>query len=433
MAMGTIEQLHEALDELAADDVRVAAQADALVELERARTRLDAEIARRVVAMAHTGEHTVFGYKTVKQFLVARTRCAGGEAFRRVRTARELDALPSTFVAWQAGELTSAHADVIAKARHAARADERFGEFEAAMLGFAKRATPEGLAQLLAQWRDALDNDLDRDGAESRTGAQRERRRVDFARSFEGCGLGEIALDPVGAETLEVALDTAYDQLHREHDDRTPAQQRADALVEIARTFLACQPGRANLPTVLVLWSVETMLAEALGDSTLASGARIDPKTAERIACDAFIQHVLVDDDGVPLAMGRQTRTFTPDQYRAMVVRDGGCRGPGCHAPPDRCQAHHDPPWTPHGRTDLDKGWLYCPPCHDHHHERGLQVRGNPNGELHFYDRDGNHIGTTTPRGRAPQIPMKPDRRGLLIELYAPDTDIDDPRESDAA
>ena len=433
MVGSTVEQLHETLDKLLADDVRAAPQAADVVELERARARLDAEIARRLVAMSRTGEHTAYGYETVKQFLVARTRCAGAEAYRQMRTASEIDALSDTQAAWQAGQLTSGHADVIAKARHAARADQRFGEFEPAMLRFAKSATPEGLAQLLAQWRDAVDNDLDRDGSDSRAAKLHEDRRVSFARSLEGCGLGEILLDAEGADVVETALNTAAGQLRREGDRRTPAQRRADALVEIGRTFLSVQSGRANLPHVLVLWSVETMLGDALGDSTLASGARIDPATASRIACDAFVQHVLVGDDGVPLTMGRATRTFTPDQFRAMVVRDGGCRGVGCNAPPSRCQGHHVRPWKPDGRTDLGNGALFCIACHLDLHEHGIQVRGVPSRELRFYDKHGTAIGSTRPRGPTPLIPLEPDRRGLLIELYAPGTGIDDPGESSAA
>ena len=36
----------------------------------------------------------------------------------------------------------------------------------------------------------------------------------------------------------------------------------------------------------------------------------------------------MLDSNGVPLDMGRATRTFTPDQYRAIMIRDGGASGP---------------------------------------------------------------------------------------------------------
>ncbi len=421
MQSGAVAELVTAVDALIAEDVTSAPQADVIPLLARVISRLEADVARRADAMTHTGEHTVLGYRTVKQYLVARTRCSERDGYRRAHVAREIAELPATQAAWLAGEITSEHAQVVARARHAADADEQFAAFEPAMLAVAKSAEPQQLSSLLTQWRDALDNDLDRDGSESRTGKLYEDRRVSFARTFEGCALGEIRLDPEGAEVVETALNTAYDQLHREGDERTPAQQRADALVAIARAFLVGQSGRANLPHALVTWSVETMLGYALGDCTLAGGARIDRKTAERLACDAFVQHVLVDTDGVPLMMGRATRTFTQDQYRAMVVRDGGCRGLGCHAPPGRTQAHHMRPWSPDGPTDLANGFLLCDACHPDLHERGMHVRGDPNGELRFYDKHGNHLGSTLPLGAPRVIPIKRGRRGLLIELDEPD------------
>ena len=44
-----------------------------------------------------------------------------------------------------------------------------------------------------------------------------------------------MTLDTLGAEHVETALRVAYERLHVANDPRTPAQQRADALVEICR------------------------------------------------------------------------------------------------------------------------------------------------------------------------------------------------------
>src|SRR5262249_33739784 len=141
-----------------------------------------------------------------------------------------------------------------------------------------------------------------------------------------------------------------------------------------------------------------TLEGLAVGECRLASGHRISPETARRLSCDAVLQKLLVDD-GVPLAMGRATRTFTADQFRAMVARDAHCRGPGCRAEADNCEAHHLDQWRrDDGPTDLDNGILVCRGhCHRMLHEGGWIVRGDPNGELAFYDRDARHLGTTTP------------------------------------
>jgi len=170
--------------------------------------------------------------------------------------------------------------------------------------------------------------DLDRDGSAPATRAEREqeRRSFDFSRSIDGMGFGSLTLDPLGAEHVETALRAAYGALHAAADPRTPAQQRADALVEICRTYSGTRDPRANLPTVLVVVDGPTLEGDMVGECRLASGFRIAPDTARRVACDARVQELVVSDTGIPLALGRAARTFSPGQYRALVVRDHHCR-----------------------------------------------------------------------------------------------------------
>jgi hypothetical protein len=124
--------------------------------------------------------------------------------------------------------------------------------------------------------------------------------------------------------------------------------------------------------------------------------------------CDALTQEVLIENR-VPLAMGRATRTFTPDQFRALVVRDAHCRGPGCRADPAHCEAHHLDEWIrDDSPTDLGNGLLVCRGrCHRMLHEGGWTVRGDPNHQLAFYDRDGRYLGTTKPHEPATPILTK--------------------------
>jgi hypothetical protein len=73
-----------------------------------------------------------------------------------------------------------------------------------------------------------------------------------------------------------------------------------------------------------------------------------------RIACDAQILPVLLNPDGVPMALGRSQWLFTPHQRRLLALRDGGCRFPGCSRPPAFTDAHHVIPWSHGGPTDTD-------------------------------------------------------------------------------
>lgn len=205
---------------------------------------------------------------------------------------------------------------------------------------------------------------------------------------------------------VEKALKRSYDRAHAAGDPRTPAQQRSDAIVEIFRHYLDGQPRGTNRPHIIYVVSVETISGGAVGICETLDGRRVSPEMLRRIACDSIGQLLIVDGDGVPLAMGGATRTFTPDQYRAIMVRDGGCRWPDCDAPPRDCEAHHGKERALGGLTDVDNGSAACRGRGHHQlvHEGGWTVRGDPNGELTFSDPDGNCRGSSRPRKRPPPI-----------------------------
>jgi hypothetical protein len=128
------------------------------------------------------------------------------------------------------------------------------------------------------------------------------------------------------------------------------------------------------------------------------------------------VQQILVDEDNLPLAMGRAKRRFTSDQYRAMVVRDFGCRGPDCDVSPDGCESHHLDEWVAdQGPTDLSNGALFCRGhCHRQLHEGDWTVNGDTNGRLDFYDPNDNHLGHTEPRIPPEAIPTRQGRQRTL-------------------
>ncbi len=91
-----VEQLHETIDALAATDLGFGSGGDELLALEQARARLDAEVARRLREFDRSGEWSAEGSRSAAAFLVTNTRCARGDAYRRVRVAREIEALEQT-------------------------------------------------------------------------------------------------------------------------------------------------------------------------------------------------------------------------------------------------------------------------------------------------------------------------------------------------
>jgi hypothetical protein len=261
------------------------------------------------------------------------------------------------------------------------------------------------VANVGRQWRDAVDDELNRDGANDRD-VDHERRAVHFSRTVGGIGVLDGTFDTEDAETIEKALKRSYDRAHAAGDPRTPAQQRSDAVAEIFRHYLDDQPRGTNRPHVVYVVSIDTLTGEAVGLCNTLDGHRVSPETLLRIACDSISEILVVDAKGVPLAMARATRTFTPSQYRAIMVRDGGCRWPGCDGRADDCEAHHARFHEHGGPTDVDNGFAACRGAGHHRliHEGGWTVTGDPNGELTFHDPDGNPRGSSRPRKRPPPI-----------------------------
>jgi hypothetical protein len=151
-----------------------------------------------------------------------------------------------------------------------------------------------------------------------------------------------------------------------ENDDRTWAQKRLDALVDIARDSLKHDDGDiGGVDTTAVLH----FSPEAVADGTASAwfegvDAPVSARTAERIMKHADIVGIVLDGDNQPLQLGRTRRFFNRAQRRAMAARDGGCVWPGCTAPPRWCDAAHVDPWAKGGATDIQNGVLLC---HFHH------------------------------------------------------------------
>jgi len=409
MAISGVEQLRAAIDELAQAEIVGVVQRDGLAGLWREMARLEAQFARRVAELDTSVEWSVDGSRSTAGWLVANLRVASGEAHHLVKVARQTARMPITSAAWQEGRISSRHVDALTRVRHGANADAEFAVFEPALVDVALEGRPEDVANVGRQWRDALDSHLGRDGSEKQPGGY-ERRRANFSRSIDGLGFLDATFDTEGAEIADTALERSYERNHRADDPRSPGQQRADAMVDIFRHYLDHQHRGTNRPHLLIPVDAATLAGEAVGLCETISGYRISPDTARRLACDAIVQRVVLDSDGVPLDMGRATRTFTPDQYRAIMLRDGGCRMPGCDAGPEDCEAHHAMThWEAGGMTDLANGLAVCRGSGHHRliHEGGWTITGNPNGEITFHDPDGNHRGTSRPRNLPPPIPTR--------------------------
>ncbi|MDJ0395657.1 DUF222 domain-containing protein [Rhodococcus sp. G-MC3] len=104
----------------------------------------------------------------------------------------------------------------------------------------------------------------------------------------------------------------------------------------------------------------------------------ISHSLAQLLSCDAHLTPIIVDDAGVPLAMGRTVRLATPEQRNAVIVRDRCCVM--CGRPARWCQVHHLTYWQNGGATDLTNLALVCGDCHRRVHQEGWALAMGKDG-----------------------------------------------------
>jgi len=93
----------------------------------------------------------------------------------------------------------------------------------------------------------------------------------------------------------------------------------------------------------------------------------------------------------LPLDVGAVTETIPVQLRRAVAVRDGGCRFPGCDQPVAACQPHHIVPRAQGGPTCLTNLMLLCT---FHHliavHRWGWGIALHPDGSVTATSPNGN-------------------------------------------
>jgi hypothetical protein len=370
-----VSSLRSAVEELAGEDLGCISdevlEAD-LVEIDRVGHALEAERLRRLAVLDRRGCFRRDGLLSTTGWLVARCRMRWGKARERVRMARALEQMPETQAALAAGEVSYSQVRLLVSAHDAH--PETFSEHEGTLVEAARTLTVRDLQTAVAYWRQALDWDQ----SLTEDNEIYDRRRLYVSRTFGGMVRIDGDLDPEGGETVMVALRALGDPVARDPaDERNAAQRRADALVEICRRLL--DGGDVPLtggerPHVTVTVDLEVLQGRAGGRCELGSGEVVHPETARRLACDASVGRIITRGGSEPLDVGRRTRVVPAALRRALVVRDGGCRFPGCGRPHRWCDAHHIWHWVDGGPTSLNNLTLLCRRHHRLIHDHGFSI-----------------------------------------------------------
>jgi len=206
------------------------------------------------------------------------------------------------------------------------------------------------------------------------TGAEGEAGAPTAPRAAEPPGSPEPPEPPLSgtrAERYQVFLHVDREALKREagSDHRVACEHHAGCQNHVAAGAL---PGPGGRPG-------------PAPRSCLEDGTRVSAETSRRLCCDAAVVRVERDRDGSVLDVGRKSRTIPPALRRALEVRDGGCRFPGCGL--RFTEGHHIVHWGDGGETKLSNLVLLCRFHHRAVHEEGFRVRMGRDGRtVRFFD-----------------------------------------------
>jgi hypothetical protein len=366
-------------------------------ELHQVVELLETERLRRLAEIDRRGLYARDGHLSVASWLVGVHRVAWGTAREQVRVARGLEAMGVTRRALETGEISMSAVRSLVAAREAD--PEAFERAEPVLVEAARVHTLAELGRVLAFWRDRV---LRERGSER--DLLHERRGLHASVTFGGTVRVDGDLDPETGEHLLTALravldaEARSDTGEREAEDRTPAQRRADALGEICRQWL---DGRerpmvaGERPHLTLTLGMEALVGEGAG--TFDHAGPVGPEVARRLACDASVRRVVVAPGSEPLDVGRRTSVVPAAMRRAVIVRDRGCRFPGCDRPQAWCDAHHVVHWADGGPTALHNLLLLCRRHHRMVHTPGGFGLTLEDGRPVFRRPDGSVL-----EGRAP-------------------------------
>lgn len=349
------------------------------------------------------------GLRSVAGWLAETGHASPSVAGHELSVAARLRSLPTVVEAVLNGQLTQAHAAVLARLVHRI-ADSELTASQADLVQVATACTPVELAHYVRHLLAThCEPELEADAA-----AGYARRYLQHSRDADGCLRGRFVL---AAEDSEAVLSVLEPLARRAglDDDRSAGQRRADALVETCEQALRYAPlpdaggQRPQLSYVLPAdWAArqrgsagcplcgprcpahriaslaDTVIASRPGQVGVpaehgsATAAWSGPQTRARIEailCDARISRVLLDAAGQVTGLTALTDSVTAAQRRALAARDGGCTARGCTRPPAFCDAHHLIARADGGPTAVGNLALLCRRHHLRWHQGALSRR----------------------------------------------------------
>lgn len=313
-------------------------------------------------------------------------------AQNRIDVARVLVAhLPNTISALSTGEISAAHATVIAKETATAirngLSDEAVFRVEQTALAHAEFHTP---GQVATKVKTTIAK-LAPEEFEEIVDRARDSRRVSCYPEADGMATVVAILPAEDAQTVMKSIEAYI--LKRNQEDEVDAEwsmlsadmKRADALTFIASQALASmadvvRPHRRPV-TISVAIDLPTLLGLAENPGQLAGYGAIPASVARRLAADGNWQRFISDPaTGNLLDFGREKYTPPQELVDFLLARDRICRFPGCRRTGQSSDIDHAHSWESGGETNPANLGLLCRRHHRMKTHGGWSIESNPDG-----------------------------------------------------
>ncbi len=331
-------------------------------------------------------------------------------AQNRIDVARVLVGhLPNTISALASGEISAAHATVIAKeAATAIRNGLSEGavfRVEQTALAHAEFHTPGQVATKVK----ATIAKLAPEEFEDIVDRARDSRRVSCYPEADGMATVVAILPAEDAQTVMKSIEAYI--LKRNQEDEVDAEwsmlsadmKRADALTCIASQALASiadevRPHRRPI-TISVAIDLPPLLGLAENPGQLAGYGAIPASVARRLAADGNWQRFISDPTtGNLLDFGREKYTPPQELVDYLLARDRICRFPGCRRTGQSLDIDHAHSWESGGETNPANLGLLCRRHHRMKTHGGWSLESNPDGSCLW----------KSPKGKSFFVPARP-------------------------
>ena len=320
-----------------------------------------------------------------------------GTGREKLRVANALFDLPKTSSAFQRGDLSYSKARALT--RIATPATEEH------LLDFALEATAAQVDRHCRELRNVQRNVSTADANRAHNS-----RYLSCSPHGDGSVTLSVELPKESADLVMKALEMAtstteskdvYADESASRDASEFQQQQADALIEIAQSYLAGSNGvtdskdgienKHSKASTADRYQVTVHIDEKAlsGEPEADSRSDLPVETVRRLCCDGSVVPVVEDAQHNPLNVGRKHRIVQPALRRALLSRDKCCRFPGC-THEKWLDAHHVKHWVDGGETSIENTLLLCGLCCARHNVASITVystrvdsRSNPAQTAH--------------------------------------------------